>query len=508
MKGLIIYGTLLTIVLANLPAALWDPQAAQYLVAVGVIGIWRYSWAGVHLVRAMIYRHLVFPRWRQAADRLGASEPKAPVYLLLTSFRIDTESTRQVYSAAIREAIAYGAPVTVVASIVEMADQRFIKQIFAQLAPPDHVQLMLVRIKGSGKRDALACGFRAISMSRPAPGATVLVIDGDSIIEPGTLERTLPFFALFPKAAALTTDEVCEVAGRRIFREWYGLRFAQRQVQMCSVGLSRRVLTLTGRMSAFRAEVVCDPDFIARVEMDYIDHARLGRFKFLTGDDKSSWYEILQSGREMLYIPDVRVLTIEHPPHESFLVSAAMLMTRWYGNVMRTNRRAILLGPKPMGLFPWWCIIDQRISMWTSLVGPVAVILVALLKAPIALPLYAIWIITTRYLQALLLLLVRRDVSAYYPLALYFNQIFGAFIKVFVLFHLDRQKWTRQKTVGNRELSVWRVRWNLWSSRYALATWAVLFIMVVANLTGALPVPDVALAGNVLHLLWLNMGAI
>lgn len=506
MKGLIIFGALLAIALASAPAALWDPQAAQYLFAVGLIGTWRYSWAGLHLLRAMIYQHLVFPRWRRAADRLGASEPKAPVYLLLTSFRIDSESTCQVYRAAIEEAIAYGAPVTVVASIVEMADQRFIKQIFTQLAPPEQVQLMLVRIMGSGKRDALACGFRAISISRPPPGAVVLVIDGDSIIEPGTLDRTLPFFALFPKAAALTTDEVCEVAGRRIFREWYGVRFAQRQVLMCSVGLSRRVLTLTGRMSAFRAEVVCDPQFIARVEMDYIDHARLGRFKFLTGDDKSSWYEILQSGREMLYIPDVRVRTIEHPPHDSFVSSATMLMVRWFGNMLRTNQRAIRLGPKRMGLFPWWCIVDQRISMWTSLVGPVAVTLVALLKAPIALPLYAIWIITTRYLQALLLLLVRRDVTVYYPLVLYFNQIFGSFIKVFVLFHLDRQKWTRQKTVGSRELSVWRMRWNLWSSRYALATWVVLFIMVVANVTGALPVPDLALAGSVLHLL-LNLGA-
>lgn len=501
MRGLGIYGVALLLALASAPATLWDPAAAQYFLAVGLIGAWRYCWAGLHFLRALIYKDWVFPRWRRAADRLGETQPRNPVYLLITSFRIDAETTRQVYRAAMEEAVAYGAPVTLVASVVEMGDQRLIKQIFEQFSPPDHIHLMLVRITGSGKRDALACGFRAISMSRPAPGSTVLVIDGDSLLEPGVLARTLPFFTLFPKAAALTTDEVCEVVGRRIFREWYSARFAQRQVLMCSVGLSRRVLTLTGRMSAFRADVVCDPEFIARVELDYIDHARLGRFKFLTGDDKSSWFHILRSGREMLYLPDVRVRTIETPPHDSFMVSATMLMVRWFGNMLRTNGRAIRLGPKPMGLFTWWCILDQRLSMWTSLVGPVAVSLVAVLKAPIALPLYLIWIITTRYLQTLLLFLMGRPISVYYPLLLYFNQIYGSLIKVFVLFHLDRQKWTRQKIVSNRELSPWRAHWNAWSSDHALLTWTALFIMLVASLTGALPVPDVALVGGILELL-------
>ncbi len=501
MNGLVMYGAVLALLLAAAPDDFWDPTTAQYFLAIGLIGTWRYSWAAVHWVRAMIYQHIVFPRWRAAADRLIPEIADEQVYMLLTSFRIDTETTRRVYQAAFEEAIACGLPVTLVASIVEMGDQRLIKRLFEALNPPDHVRLVLVRIMGSGKRDALACGFRAISIDRPPPGSVVLVIDGDSLLEPGTIKKTLPFFKLFPNASALTTDEFCEVVGRRIFREWYNLRFAQRHVLMSSVGLSRHVLTLTGRMSAFRSEVVTDPEFISRVEMDYIDHPRLGRFKFLTGDDKSSWYEILQSGKEMLYIPDVLVRTIETPPDDDFMASATMLMRRWFGNMLRTNERAIMLGPRRMGLFTWWCILDQRVSMWTSLVGPVAVTLVALLKAPIALPLYAIWIIATRYLQALMLYAVRRDVTAWWPPLLYFNQIYGSMIKVFVLFHLDKQKWTRQNTVGKRDLTAWRERINKWSSRYAMVTFVMLFIMLIANLVNALPVVDGKLAGSVLHLL-------
>ena len=168
---------------------------------------------------------------------------------------------------------------------------------------------------------------------------------------------------------------------------------------------------------------------------------------------------------------------------------------------VRTNERAVMLGPRRMGLFTWWCILDQRVSMWTSLVGPVAVALVAILKAPIALPLYAIWIIATRYLQALMLYAVRRDVTAWWPPLLYFNQIYGSMIKVFVLFHLDKQKWTRQNTVGKRDLTAWRERINKWSSRYAMVTFVMVFIMLIANLVDALPVVDGKLAGSVIHLL-------
>ena len=39
----------------------------------------------------------------------------------------------------------------------------------------------------------------------------MLVQDGDAVLPPGCLARTLPFFRLLPALAALTTDEDCLV---------------------------------------------------------------------------------------------------------------------------------------------------------------------------------------------------------------------------------------------------------------------------------------------------------
>ena len=47
-----------------------------------------------------------------------------------------------------------------------------------------------------------------------------------------------------------------------LFRDWFALRFTQRQMMMSSMGLGGRVLTLTGRMSVFRADLATDPGFI------------------------------------------------------------------------------------------------------------------------------------------------------------------------------------------------------------------------------------------------------
>ncbi|MGF1623398.1 MAG: glycosyltransferase [Alphaproteobacteria bacterium] len=458
MHGL--YVLTLGYLILQLPPVVLDPQSVQFLFLIGAVGLWRYSWGATHLVRSMIYRGLVFPRWRAQAERIGDAKP-SHLYLLVTSFRISTETTQQVYASVIEEALRYDAPTTIVASLVEMSDQRLVKQIFHSYRPPSHIKLMLVRIQGSGKRDGLASAFRAISRDNPPAGFLAAVIDGDSLLVPGLLRKCVPFFFMRPKLGALTTDEICEVEGSAIFRNWYAMRFAQRHIAMSSVSLSRRVLTLTGRMSMFRGALLTDPSFIARVELDWIDHWRLGRFRFLTGDDKSTWYWMLKNGHEMLYIPDAQVLTIETPPDPSFLVSSRMLMRRWFGNMLRTNGRAIALGPRRMGLFTWWCVVDQRISIWTTLVGPAGAILATFAVTPFAVLYYLCWIAFTRYVLTISLLTARPRVSVTYPFLLYYNQIVGALVKSRIIFQLDRQKWTRQNTTINRGLS----RSQEWRSR-------------------------------------------
>jgi glycosyltransferase Alg8 len=486
----LLFVLVLAAVALALPAEAWKRLDSGLLLPIGVIGLWRYGWGLLHFLRAQIYQRWVFPRLRRAAEQAGAAQPPPAAYLLVTSFRIDSATSRRVYRAAFEAAKRSGCPTTVVASLVEMADQRLVKQIYARtIGPEDPVRLIFVRIAGTGKRDALAYGFRAISLQHPDPDAVVAVIDGDSIVPPDLIARSAPFFRLMPQVGALTTDEDCQVEGRRIFREWYSLRFAQRQILMCSMGLSRRVLTLTGRMSLFRASIICNPSFIAQVELDYIDHWRLGRIRFLTGDDKSTWFWLLKHGFQMIYLPDVTVVTVEQPPAERFIPAAAMLMTRWFGNMLRTNARALRLGPRRIGLFVWWAVLDQRLSMWTCLTGVVIALLASVFVTPFAALLYLLWIAGSRYALTLLLLSVRPRISLYYPALLYFNQVFGSLIKVYVFFRLDRQKWTRQKTTSQRAVSAFRARFDAAFSSYMQMLCVGLFVYALAVMIGVLDFP-------------------
>ena len=271
-----------------LPGEAFQPGTRIFVFALGLLGLWRYSLRALHFVRALIFLHWSFPRARRKARKAGAAAMPSHVYLLVTSFRIESATTALVYRSAIEEAIGCGRPATIVASIVEMADQRLILALWEAMDPPERVCLRFVRIPGTGKRDALAQGFRCISRDMPDEDAVVAVIDGDTVLEQGAIAGTAPFLRTMPSVGGLTTNEYCEVAGGYAISEWHRLRFAQRHMNMCSMALGRRVLTMTGRMSLFRASIVTDPGFIDDVQNDSLEHWRLGRFKFLTGDDKST----------------------------------------------------------------------------------------------------------------------------------------------------------------------------------------------------------------------------
>lgn len=84
-------------------------------------------------------------------------------------------------------------------------------------------------------------------------------------------------------------------------------------------------------------------------------------------------------------------------------------------------------------------------SIWTTLAGPLGVVLTALLLNPAILPAYLAWVMATRYAFCLVLSLFRGGgFPISYPFLLYFSQIVGAAVKSFVMFRLDRQRWTRQ----------------------------------------------------------------
>ncbi len=480
--GWLFYLILLMLLALALPRTIFDPESKDFIFLIGIVGIWRYSMGAMHYLRGMLFLYGVYPYYRRKLRRMGAAADPSQVFLLVTSFRIDALTTSMVYRSVIQEAIACGYPTTVVCSIVELSDELLIKNQWAKLNPPERVKLDFVRIPGTGKRDGLAYGFRAISRQLPNPDAVVAVIDGDTVLAEGVVRKTVPWFKLFPNVGGLTTNEFCEVRGSYVMSEWHKLRFAQRHINMCSMALSKRVLTMTGRMSVFRASVVTDPEFITDVESDFLEHWRLGRFQFLTGDDKSSWYSLMRLGYDTFYVPDAAINTVEHPPEKSFLKASRKLMFRWYGNNLRQNSRALRLGPRRMGWFTSLVLFDQRVSMWTCLLG-LAVGVIASIKYSIGfLLMYLLWIGITRLILTLLLSLSGHRIGPAYPLILYYNQIVGALVKIYVFFRLDQQSWTRQNTKLDRGLASFAQRFNTWSSRAMTFSASSVFIAALLAL--------------------------
>ncbi|MDG9883353.1 glycosyltransferase family 2 protein [Pseudomonas putida CSV86] len=477
--GWLFYVSLLMLIALALPNTLFDPDSKDFLFLIGAVGIWRYSMGATHFVRGMLFLYVVYPRLRRQVRKLGKAADPSHVYLMVTSFRIDALTTAQVYSSVIREAIQCGYPTTVVCSLVEMSDELLIKSLWAKYNPPEHVSLDFVRIAGTGKRDGLAFGFRAISRHLPDENAVVAVIDGDTVLGEGVVRKTVPWFKLFGNVGGLTTNEFCEVRGGYVMSEWHKLRFAQRHINMCSMALSKRVLTMTGRMSMFRATVVTNPEFIADVESDSLYHWRLGRFKFLTGDDKSSWFSLMRLGYDTFYVPDADINTVEHPPEKSFFKASRKLMYRWYGNNLRQNSRALGLGMRRLGLFTSVVLFDQRVSMWTSLLGLTVALIASFKFGGKFILAYLLWIGITRLILTIMLLCSGHKIGPAYPLILYYNQIVGALMKIYVFFRLDRQSWTRQPTALKRDLASFQQWFNTWSSRTMTFSAASIFVAVL-----------------------------
>ncbi len=489
MEGLFIYMAFLLLAASFLPSILIGQESYPFLLGIGVLAAWRYSWGLLNFLRSCLYRYYVFPRWRRMITAKEENLLPSKIYILITVFRIGTETASRSIRSVVEEAISSGIPSTIIASIVEAQDEYLFEEIFSSYEIPDHVELKIVRVSGTGKRTGLAYGFKAISRDMPPPDALVVVMDGDTVLLPDSLRKSVPFFKFRPRLGALTTDEIAEVHGSRIMKEWHDLRFAQRHLLMSSISLSRRVMTLTGRMSIFRADIVTDPEFIKHITEDQIDHWRLGRFKFLTGDDKSSLYWVMKKEYEQLYLPDVEVLTLEDPPASNFFKAGSQLMFRWFGNMLRTNQRILELGPQKMPPYVWWSFLDQRLSMWTSLAGPVFAIMLSFKYGVVFFYYYIIWIGFIRLIMTLMLLSARGTTSWRYPFLLYYNQVYGSLLKTWIMFRLDVQSWTRQKTKMRRNLSKGQYMWNKWTSHLTHAAALMAFICAIGFASDMLQVP-------------------
>ncbi len=485
------------LVLYLLPERAWEIKF-HGLIAVAFVGLWRYSWFVLNVINALLYMKRKFPRLLKRVKELKNPYPKR-LYFMIPSYKESFAVSEQVFTALVKEVYSIPSEVYVFVSVGSEKEAEFIRSVVNRLDLLDQVELFFLK-QEMGKRVAMGHTLRAIARHFFDPlnwhedyrNDIVVFMDGDTVMGKYILKRCLPFFRLDSRLGALTTDEGINYIGKtKLMYLWYKLKFAKRHLMMMAHSMHDKVLTLTGRFSVFRAHVVLEEEFIRYIEADHLDHYLYGRFRFLMGDDKSTWFYLLKNRWKMWYIPNAIAWSTEDRSGNFFKISSS-LMFRWYGNMLRNNWRAIKLGPKTVGSwYIWWAIVDQRISMWTSLVSLTGVTLLSLFVSPFYIVFYFVWpVIWVRTLQLVILGLICRlnPELIHLPMQLY-DQWVGSVIKIYASSNLAKQRWAKgaKQAVEAKVYSYRRLRMIM--KDLILVFYIITFILFVGVYVGVFKLP-------------------
>ena len=471
-----------------LPNRFFDPQFRDVSVVLGTLGIWRFAWWFNHWMRSEYYAKRVWPKMRAKADAFWDKGWRpGHLHIQMTTFYEEPAITRLVIGSILEQVRAEGIPTTLWIGTGAAYDETVIREFVEVHGADLDTDLVFLRQNQPGKRMAIGMIVRGIARYLTHPDDLVIFMDGDAAFGPGVLRKTLSMFAADRDLQALTTNEDVLVFGPKWMQSWLTLRFAQRRLAMQSHALAGKVLTLTGRMSVFRARHIMEEGFVRTIEADHLNHWLWGRFRFLSGDDKSSWYYLLTKGAKMTYVPDAMVYTVE-VVEGSGMARMVQNFRRWSGNMLRNGARAIALGPRKVGPFIWWCLIDQRLAMWTMMVSPVLAIMTLFTDA-YYIANVVLWIAASRVVLCMVLFRYARLPDLSWPIILYVNQIINASVKIYMLFHLSKQRWANRGNqesgdgVGGIEMAKSGI------AKFQLGTALMTFLTAVGILTGLLPSP-------------------
>ena len=290
---LVLVVALLALLLVETPNRFFRPELLHVTITIGMLGAWRFGWWFTHAVRAERYRRFKWPRMRERADAVWQSgwRPRR-LHIQMTTYYEEPAITKRVIGLILGQIRREGIPTTLYVGTGSAYDEMIIRsfvEAHAQDIPDDLAELVFIRQNQPGKRMAIGLILRAINRNGIDPDDLVIFMDGDALYGNDVLEKTLPLFGADPELQALTTDEEVICYGPKWIESWLDMRFAQRRLAMQSHAMADKVLTLTGRMSVFRAQHMLSERFIRTIESDHLDHWLWGRFRFLSGDDKSTW---------------------------------------------------------------------------------------------------------------------------------------------------------------------------------------------------------------------------
>jgi len=133
--------------------------------------------------------------------------------------------------------------------------------------------------------------------------------------------------------------------------------------------------------------------------------------------------------------------------------------------------------------------------MWTSPFGLFIAIFGSIHWGAYIFFAYLWWVMLSRLLMTFAYRTSRKDILPSWPFFLYYNQIVGSFVKIYIWNHLYKQSWTRQKTklsAGNKFIA-WYQRV---SSNTMLLLQLLIFIIIINFLVYNLNFDDVWLYLN------------
>ncbi len=485
IKPFIVYSSL-SLVLLFISFPYMHHIHKSIIIGAAFIGSWRYSLMILNYIRAFLYAKKSYPHYLNKIAQLPQEirEPEH-LYIIIPSYKEDAWITTEVFQALFSDLNLLKCQSTIIVATSSSEEDSVIRNVY-ESHPAKEKFSVILQHQSMGKRVAMGHMLRSVAkeVNRHNHHNSITVfMDGDTYLPPGTLKKVLPFFAIEKNLGALTTNEVAFINSKsNWYKEWFNLKFAQRHILFQSQALSKRVLTLTGRFSVFRTSAIINEKFISTMEHDVIVDSSYGKFRFLMGDDKSSWYLLMKENYDMLYLPDVLVYPLESRDAK-FLSVSRLLPYRWYGNTLRNNKRARRLKNQP--LFIRYLLIDQILLMWTSLVGITAALLLALFVNFVYLPLYFSWIIFVRLFQMYMFTYFGHRVSMLtLPIMLY-SQWIGAYIKIKSFFHLSDQNWSKSGSeIQNASTDMDPIKYSFFRfyAPFRMYFYILLFLFFIATL--------------------------
>lgn len=411
--------------------------ASSLMLGLGVIGFWRHGWGLVNFVRARRYRGL--------AASATASLRFDPQMLVIAIVTFYDQSDEQVASVTYALADALEEFSTRPLLVVAYRDAKH--RLLVERVVRDRAALHFVRQSGEGKRAALADCLSLVLDKAPSAvsgHAGLLFLDGDTVVTRQAVTHSAASLATRPDLGAVVVNEWPLLQDEGVFSLWRLLRSLQRNKLMMAFALSDRVLVLTGRFAMIRASILLKPDVVNRMRRDYLltDQAYI---PMLTGDDKTTWLEVLRQGYAMTYLPEAVIHPIETPDfRKGFVRTIYALSQRYSGNMARANLHPDAWQNLKGKLHFHYGLLDQRISMWTSLLSPCILLFLLISGQLSAFVVFLTYVLAIKNIQALALAVVSRHYHPSFPYLIFFDQVLQSIAKIQAFAFMHRQVWTNQ----------------------------------------------------------------